>query len=164
MIPATGDFPPLLILVMVRAMAPVAGIPPNSGAIILAAPWAISSVFESWRSPMTPSATAADNRDSMAPSTAMVMATGNKFLIASQSNLGTTASGNCDWMVKRSPMVSMQVIPPYVFIRYTAIVTTMMAISEPGIFFENRGVSAIIRTLTMLTMAFHQLTVSKWRK
>ena len=42
------------------------------------------------------SATAADNRDSMAPSTAMVMATGNKFLIASQSNLGTTASGNCD--------------------------------------------------------------------
>ena len=48
----------------VRAMAPVAGRPPNSGAIILAAPWAISSVFESWRSPMTPSATAADNRDS----------------------------------------------------------------------------------------------------
>ena len=86
MIPATGDFPPLLILVMVRAMAPVAGIPPNSGAIILAAPWAISSVCEAWRSPMTPSATAADNRDSMAPSTAMVMATGNKFLIASQFN------------------------------------------------------------------------------
>ena len=42
-----GDFPPLLILVMVRAMAPVAGIPPKRGAMILAAPWAISSVFES---------------------------------------------------------------------------------------------------------------------
>ena len=31
MIPATGVLPPLLILVIVRAMAPVAGIPPKSG-------------------------------------------------------------------------------------------------------------------------------------
>lgn len=30
------------------------------------------------------------------PNTAIVMATGNKFLIASQFNSGTTASGSCD--------------------------------------------------------------------
>ena len=58
--PATGVRPPLLILVIVRAMAPVAGMPPNSGVSRLAAPCAISSVFESWRSPVTPSATVAE--------------------------------------------------------------------------------------------------------
>lgn len=78
-IPATGDFPPLLIFVMVRAIAPVAGIPPNIGDTKLAIPCAISSVFESWRSPITPSATAAESKDSMAPNTAIVMATGNRF-------------------------------------------------------------------------------------
>ena len=117
MIPAIGVLPPLLIFVMVRAMAPVAGIPPNRGAMILAAPCAISSVLESWRSPITPSATVADSSDSIAPNTAMVIATGNNSLIASQSNAGTTASGNSDLMVKRSPIVWMQSIPPKVFIR-----------------------------------------------
>ena len=47
MMPATGVRPPLLMLVIVRAMAPVAGIPPNSGDARLAMPWAISSVLES---------------------------------------------------------------------------------------------------------------------
>ena len=36
--PATGVRPPLLILVIVRAMAPVAGIPPKRGEAILASP------------------------------------------------------------------------------------------------------------------------------
>ena len=31
----------------------------------------------------------------------------------------------------------------------------MMAIREPGIFFEKRGVIAISKTLTMLIRAFH---------
>ena len=117
MIPAIGVLPPLLIFVIVRAMAPVAGIPPNKGATIFAAPCAISSVLESWRSPITPSATVADNSDSIAPNTAMVTATGNKFLMASQFNVGTTASGSSELIVKRSPMVGMQSIPPYIFIR-----------------------------------------------
>ena len=38
-------------------------------------------------------------------------------LIASQSRAGTTASGNSDLIVKRSPIVWMQSIPPKVFIR-----------------------------------------------
>ena len=45
--------------------------------------------------------------------------------------------------------------------RYTAIVTTIIAIKDPGIFFENLGVTAIIITLTILTIVFHQLIVSK---
>ena len=107
-----GVLPPLLMLVIVRAIAPVAGIPPNKGATMLAAPCAISSVLESWRSPITPSATVADNKDSIAPSTAMVIATGNNSLIASQLRAGTTASGNSDLIVNRSPIVWMQSIPP----------------------------------------------------
>ena len=162
--PATGVFPPLLIFAMVRAMAPVAGIPPNSGVAMLATPCAISSVLESCLSPITPSATVADSKDSMAPSTAIVMATGNKFFIASQSRAGITASGSSARMLKRSPMVSIQSMPPYTFISQTATVTTMMAISDPGIFFENRGVMAMMKILTILTIVFHQLTVSKCRK
>ena len=115
--PAIGVLPPLLIFVIVRAIAPVAGIPPNRGATIFAAPCAISSVLESWRSPITPSATVADSNDSIAPNTAIVIATGNNSLIASQSRAGTTASGNSDLIVKRSPIVWMQSIPPKVFIR-----------------------------------------------
>ena len=114
-IPATGVRPPLLMLVIVRAIAPVAGIPPNSGVTRLAAPCAISSVFESWRSPVTPSATVADSNDSMAPSTAIVTATGNRFLIASQFSSGTAAPGRLGRIVKRSPIVSMPSIPPYRF-------------------------------------------------
>ena len=37
-----------------------------------------------------------------------------------------------------------------------------MATSEPGIFFEKRGVRAITAMLTMLTRVFHQFTLSRW--
>ena len=40
--PATGLRPPFLTFVAVRAIAPVAGIPPKSGVKIFATPWAIS--------------------------------------------------------------------------------------------------------------------------
>ena len=36
-----------------------------------------------------------------------------------------------------------------------------MATNEPGIFFEKRGVRAMITMLAMLTMVFHQFTLSK---
>ena len=41
------------------------------------------------------------------------------------------------------------------------MVTKTMATSDPGIFFENLGVMAMMNTLAKLTMAFHQFTVSK---
>ena len=46
--PATGVRAPERILVAVRAIAPVAGIPPKSGEAILAIPCATSSTFELW--------------------------------------------------------------------------------------------------------------------
>ena len=41
--PATGVLAPLLMLVTVRAMVPVAGMPPKKGVTKLATPCAISS-------------------------------------------------------------------------------------------------------------------------
>ena len=72
--PASGLVAPLRMLVAVRAMAPVAAKPPNSGAMMLAAPWPMSSWFESWRAPVMPSATTAVSSDSMAPNKAMAKA------------------------------------------------------------------------------------------
>ena len=77
--PATGVLPPLLMLVIVRAIAPVAGIPPKKGTTTFATPCAMSSVLELCLSPITPSATMADSRDSMAPSMAIVNAEGKSF-------------------------------------------------------------------------------------
>ena len=45
-IPATGVRPPFFTFVAVRAMAPVAGMPPNIGETMLATPCATSSMFE----------------------------------------------------------------------------------------------------------------------
>ena len=58
----------------VRAMAPVAGRPPNSGETMLAMPCAISSTLGLCRSPLMRSATTADISDSIAPSMATVSA------------------------------------------------------------------------------------------
>ena len=111
MTPATGVRPPLLILVIVRAMAPVAGMPPNRGVTTLAIPWATSSWLELCLSPVTPSATVADSSDSMAPSTAMVIAAGSSPFIPSHERAGMTASGSWELIVNRSPMVSTESIP-----------------------------------------------------
>ena len=62
---------------IMKTGAPVMGIPPKTGTMMLAAPCAISSVLERCLSPVTPSATVAERRDSMAPSIAMVKAEGS---------------------------------------------------------------------------------------
>ena len=48
-IPATGLVAPDRTLVTVRAMVPVAGMPPKNGVTKLAMPWAINSWFGSCR-------------------------------------------------------------------------------------------------------------------
>ena len=73
-IPATGVAAPERMLVAVRAIAPVAGSPPNSGEAMLAMPCATSSTFGLCRSPLIRSATTADISDSIAPSIATVSA------------------------------------------------------------------------------------------
>ena len=105
--PATGVRPPLFTLVAVRAMAPVAGMPPNSGEATLATPWAISSMLERCRPPIMPSATTADSSDSMAPSAAMAMAGPTSARIWAREVEGSVSRGNPAWISpKREPMVS----------------------------------------------------------
>ena len=72
--PATGVRPPFLTFVAVRAMAPVAGMPPKIGDAMFATPCATSSMFERWRPPIMPSATTAESSDSIAASSAIVKA------------------------------------------------------------------------------------------
>ncbi len=72
-IAATGDRPPDRKFVAVRAMAPVAGMPPKNGVTTLPTPSAISSASGSCRVPAIPSAITADSSDSIPPS----MATAN---------------------------------------------------------------------------------------
>ena len=170
MMPATGVRPPLLMLVIVRAMAPVAGMPPKSGEARFATPWAMSSVLLEWRAPMTPSATVADSSDSMAPRMAMVMAGDTRPLMVSHDRAGTVAPGSWLDIEKRSPMVSMVVTPAYCFSSRATMVITIMAISEPGSFPRNEergrspvsfGHKAMRATLPMPTAALQQSMVVK---
>ncbi len=82
------------MLVAVRAIAPVAGSPPNSGDAMLATPCAISSTFGLCRSPVIRSATTADINDSMAPSIATVMAGEISCRIRSGRKAGTCRLGS----------------------------------------------------------------------
>ena len=63
------------MFVAVRAIAPVTGIPENIGDIIFPIPCATSSIFDLCRVPIIPSATTADNSDSIAAKIAIVKAT-----------------------------------------------------------------------------------------
>src|ERR1700722_8284246 len=95
-IPATGVLAPERMLVAVRAMAPVAGSPPNKGDRMLAIPWATSSTFELCLSPLMRSETTADIKDSIAPSIAIVMAGEIRGRIRSRRNCGILRVGNRD--------------------------------------------------------------------
>ena len=70
-IAAIGERAPERMLVAVRAIAPVAGMPPKNGVTMLPTPSASSSASGSCRVRAMPSATTADSSDSMAPSMAM---------------------------------------------------------------------------------------------
>ena len=94
MIPATGVRPPFLMFVAVRAIAPVAGIPPKRGLAMFAIPWAISSVFESCFVPIIPSATTADSRDSIAARTAIEIAVGKSVVIVLILRAGSCGFGS----------------------------------------------------------------------
>ncbi|MNJ39451.1 hypothetical protein D3C77_343230 [compost metagenome] len=74
MIPEIGETAPFLILVAVRAIAPVAGMPPNNGAAIFAMPCPINSRLLLCLLFVIPSATTADSKDSMLPNIAIMKA------------------------------------------------------------------------------------------
>ena len=73
-IAANGERAPERMLVAVRAMAPVAAMPPKNAVAMLPIPSASSSASGSCRVPAMPSATTADSSDSIAPSIAIANA------------------------------------------------------------------------------------------
>jgi hypothetical protein len=107
MIPATGVFAPERTFVAVRAIAPVAGNPPNIGEMKLATPCAKSSTFELCLVWLMRSATTAESSDSMAPSIATVNVGESSVSTRSGLNLGMWISGRPEGMPpKRMPIVS----------------------------------------------------------
>ncbi len=93
-IPATGVRPPFLTFVAVRAIAPVAGMPPKSGVTMFATPCATSSMLERWRPPIIPSATTAESSDSTAPSSAIVNAGPTSRRACSSVTFGSAGRGS----------------------------------------------------------------------
>ena len=105
---------------------------------MLAAPCAISSWFELCLSPVTPSATVADSSDSIAPSTAMVMAAGSSPFHPCPCRVRGPPEAvalDRESVADRFDEVDSGVASQQV----TASVITKMAISEPGIFFSRSG-------------------------
>jgi hypothetical protein len=77
-------------------MAPVAGMPPKNGPIMLPTPCASSSASGSWRVRAMPSATTAERSDSMAPSMATAKAPGRMARrVASENSSGTPPGPGC---------------------------------------------------------------------
>ena len=84
MTPDILETAPDLILVAVRAIAPVAGIPPKNGVTIFAIPCPISSLLLLCFVPDMASATTAESNDSIPPNTAIAKAGTIKRCIRSQ--------------------------------------------------------------------------------
>jgi hypothetical protein len=146
-IPATGVRPPLLMLVAVRAMAPVAGMPPKSGEATLAMPCATSSMLDRWRPPIIPSATTADSSDSIAPSVAMVNAGPTRSRTSPSVSEGITGAGKAaEISPKRLPMVSTS--RPS---RWTAAVVTTRATKGEGTRWLTRGQSSTMPRVASVT-------------
>src|SRR5690554_1201577 len=78
--PATGVLPPALILVAVRAIAPVAGRPPNKEEAILATPCAVTSALGRCFPSIIRSATMADSKDSTPARKAITNADGKSSI------------------------------------------------------------------------------------
>ena len=99
---ASRELAPVRTLTAVRAMAPVAGTPPNSGAAMLARPWPNSSRSGSccWPTVM-PSATEADSSDSRAASAATATAGASREPSAPGSRKASDGAGRPDG---RSPI------------------------------------------------------------
>src|SRR5262244_1368357 len=95
----------------------------------------MSSMFERCRDPIMPSATTAANSDSMAASSAIVIADGNISCTKEKVTVGTCGAGSDEGTPpKREPMVSTGSDN-----RCTTTVVATMATSEPGTLVVKRG-------------------------
>ena len=129
--PAIGALPPLRMLVAVRAIAPVAAMPPNSGETMLAIPCPTSSWLASCFVPAMPSATTADSSDSIAPSIAIVKAEGSSSITSSKPIDGTENAGSERGMAPK--VDSIVAMPGSSKASVTAVAATI-ASSGPGTF------------------------------
>ena len=146
--PASGLVAPLRMLVAVRAIAPVAAKPPNSGATMFARPWPTSSWFESCRVPAMPSATTADSSDSIAPSIAIVKAGPISMITCDIVSAGHTSGGRPVGMPPKAlPIVAM----PGHCSSWCRPVAMSIAIRGPGIRASGRKRGAYITSSRLST-------------
>ena len=138
-IPAIGVRPPFLTLAAVLAIAPVAGIPPNRADTRLPAPCATSSILGLCLLPIIPSETTHDKSDSIPASTAIVNASGKRFLTIVILTCGMLIPGSLLEIVYKSPIV-LACIPSL-----TIITETITAIKDAGIFSNFLNLGHIIR-------------------
>ncbi len=134
--PATGVRPPFFTFVAVRAIAPVAGIPPKSAEAMFATPCPTSSTFDLWRLPIMPSATTAESSDSIAASSATVTAGGKSSRSAPGASTGGIAAAGVRPATRRSASRSSR--PGDAADAAAALAATMATIGA-GIFRETRG-------------------------
>ncbi len=141
-IPAIGVRPPLRTLAAVRAMAPVAGIPPKRPEKILPSPCPISSALDLWVSPIIPSETTAESSDSIPARMAMVKAGESICEISDMFTDGSAGAGKEEESVPYTlPMVLTGSCAKYVI----AVVMTM-ATREPGILSVTFGQTSMMTT------------------
>ena len=155
--PDTGVRPPFLMLAAVRAMAPVAGMPPKAAEPILATPCATSSMLGRWWEPIMPSATTADSSDSTPASTAMVTALDSWARMAAKEK-----SDRCSVSAGKPARISVKDLPMVFTSRCsssTAAAVTTTAMREPGIFLKNRGQTMRMTRATTPMRTAWRLTV-----
>ena len=145
--PATGVRPPFLTFVAVRAIAPVAGIPPNSGDAMFATPCATSSMLERCRPPIMPSDTTAERSDSTAPSRAIVNAGPMSAGSCASVMAGSAGRGSAALMTpNRVPIVSTGRCSSC-----TRAVVTMRATNGLGMRRLNRGQATMMARVSTET-------------
>ncbi len=155
--PATGVFPPLLTLVIVRAMAPVAGMPPSMADATLAAPCATSSILDLCREPIMPSATVADKQRLDPCQQGDGQGWSGQLSRLSKSEMRQMRAGSMRGSSpKRAPMVSTGSL------NIQAIrVAPIIAINIAGNFGVKRVISTIAATVPSPTSVVGRLNVPK---
>src|SRR5699024_6934883 len=140
--PENGLTAPLFILVALRAIARVAGIPPKRGVTIFAIPCPISSRSELCLLPVIPSETTADSRDSIPPNIAITNAGCQSIKIFSQVIWGYLNVGNDCGM----PPNADQIVATLLVQKMTAATVGLMrATSKTGTLGKNLGIKITIK-------------------
>src|SRR2546428_2944598 len=153
-----GDAAPFLILVAVRAIAPVAGMPPKRGVTILAIPCPMSSRLLLCLLPDMPSATTADNKDSIPPSMAITNAGGSNSFIFSKENCGRVSVGS---MLGIAPKVVPIVAIFPLKNKVAAILETSSATKEAGILGKILGNAIRMARLIIAVITLYMLNVAR---